>query len=77
LKNPHLVKERVDKGLSPELTKVTLTRSGKLDPKSKFFTTGEATKIVFCSPSMRGIQKKNSVRSNSRCLTEHLIVLTD
>jgi riboflavin biosynthesis pyrimidine reductase len=37
LKNPHLVKERADKGLSPELTKVTLTRSGNLDPKSKIF----------------------------------------
>jgi 5-amino-6-(5-phosphoribosylamino)uracil reductase len=58
-KDPRLVKERIDKGLPPELTKVTLTRSGNLNAKSKFFATGEAKKIVFCSPSMRGVLQQS------------------
>jgi 5-amino-6-(5-phosphoribosylamino)uracil reductase len=49
-KQPYLVERRRRKGLSPELIKVTLTNSGILDPKSKFFTAGDSAKIVLCRP---------------------------
>jgi 5-amino-6-(5-phosphoribosylamino)uracil reductase len=51
LEHPGLVEERVRRGQPAELTKVTLTKSGNLDPKSKFFTTGSTRKLVICPPS--------------------------
>ncbi|GAA4242022.1 hypothetical protein GCM10022254_73220 [Actinomadura meridiana] len=38
---------RAERGLPPDLTKVTLTWSGDLDPGSRFFTTGESPKLVY------------------------------
>ena len=43
--------ERVSRGLSPNPIKVTVTGGGHLDPGSKFFTAGEARKIVYTSPT--------------------------
>jgi 5-amino-6-(5-phosphoribosylamino)uracil reductase len=40
--------ERVRRGLPENPIKVTLTRGGKLDPGSRFFTAGDAPKLVFC-----------------------------
>ncbi|WP_319463444.1 RibD family protein [Micromonospora sp. RTP1Z1] len=40
--------ERVARGLPPSPAKVTLTASGDLDPTSRFFTMGDATKLVYC-----------------------------
>ncbi|GAB2973329.1 dihydrofolate reductase family protein [Amycolatopsis acidiphila] len=38
----------------PDPVKVTLTTSGKLDPGAKFFTTGDAAKLVYAaSPAVR------------------------
>ncbi len=39
---------RQSRGLTPDLIKVTITRSGDLDPDTPFFQVGEAEKIVFC-----------------------------
>src|SRR3954453_8781813 len=39
--------QRVARGLPADLTKVTLTWSGGLDPGARFFTTGEAPKLVY------------------------------
>ncbi|MCD8073374.1 MAG: dihydrofolate reductase family protein [Alistipes sp.] len=36
-------------GMEPELAKVTVTRSGELDPRSNFFTSGGGRKIVFAT----------------------------
>jgi 5-amino-6-(5-phosphoribosylamino)uracil reductase len=47
-KRPLISARRVMNGLAPELTKVTITRTGDLDPTSKFFATGEERKIVLC-----------------------------
>ena len=47
-KRPHLVEQRLRNGLRPELIKVTLTKSGNLEAESKFFTTGDAPKIILC-----------------------------
>ncbi|WP_406045610.1 dihydrofolate reductase family protein [Micromonospora sp. NBC_00898] len=40
--------ERVARGLPPSPVKVTVTASGDLDPAARFFTMGEATKLVYC-----------------------------
>ncbi|WP_446215602.1 RibD family protein [Micromonospora sp. IBHARD004] len=40
--------ERLARGLPPSPVKVTVTASGDLDPTARFFTMGEATKLVYC-----------------------------
>ena len=42
-----LRRERIDRGLSPDPVKVTLTASCRLSPEAKFFTRGDQEKIVF------------------------------
>jgi len=44
-------KERMQRGLSANPLKVTVTRSGILDPKANFFTVGEVSKLVYCGLS--------------------------
>lgn len=34
-------------GLTPDIAKVTLTRSGRLDPAARFFTTGSCARYLF------------------------------
>lgn len=45
-------RERVFRGLAPELIKVTITRCGHLDRNSRFFLVGEGLKIVYCPQSL-------------------------
>ncbi|HEY0248265.1 MAG TPA: dihydrofolate reductase family protein [Gryllotalpicola sp.] len=45
---------RLADGRSPSPWKVTVTASGELDPRSAFFTSGDATKLVFCPRSEAG-----------------------
>jgi len=40
--------ERVARGLEPSPVKVTVTCRGRLDPRGRFFTTGDAEKLVYC-----------------------------
>ena len=40
--------ERIARGQAPSPTKVTVTCSAQLDPTSRFFTAGEAEKLVYC-----------------------------
>ena len=40
--------ERLARGLPGTPVKVTVTESGRLDPASRFFTTGRTEKLVFC-----------------------------
>lgn len=42
-------KQRVARGWSPDLIKVTITNSGDLDPGARFFTTGDGPKLVYCA----------------------------
>ncbi|MGI5208519.1 RibD family protein [Spirillospora sp. CA-108201] len=46
--------QRVARGLPPDLTKVTLTWSGDLDPGARFFTTGESPKLVYAPAGTAG-----------------------
>lgn len=39
---------RLDAGKSPTPAKVTVTRTGDLDPEEPFFSTGDTTKLVYC-----------------------------
>lgn len=43
--------ERLVRGLPPTPAKVTLTNSGRLDPRSRFFTSGRTEKLVYCPTS--------------------------
>lgn len=46
----HRRDERVRRGQPPSPAKVTLTRTGDLDPNGRFFTTGEyVEKLVYCA----------------------------
>jgi 5-amino-6-(5-phosphoribosylamino)uracil reductase len=40
---------RVARGLHPTPLKVTLTRSGELDPDARFFRAGDVDKLVYCA----------------------------
>lgn len=46
LKDNALQQLRIGQGKSPEPTKIVLSRSGNLDPDSRFFTTGSGEKTV-------------------------------
>jgi 5-amino-6-(5-phosphoribosylamino)uracil reductase len=49
--------DRARRGLPPSPAKITVTRSGELDPVSAFFTAGEAEipRLVYCPPETSGI----------------------
>ena len=47
LRDPEARRRRAESGLRPDLTKVTLTASGRLDPTLRFFTEGDAEHFVF------------------------------
>jgi 5-amino-6-(5-phosphoribosylamino)uracil reductase len=44
--------QRRGRGLPAHPTKVTLTRSGDVDPSARFFTTGDAEKLVYTPSTM-------------------------
>jgi riboflavin-specific deaminase-like protein len=47
IRDPGRRAARVERGLPPDPLKVTVTASGDLDPASRFFTVGEAEKLVY------------------------------
>ncbi|MDR2911677.1 MAG: dihydrofolate reductase family protein [Alistipes sp.] len=47
IRDPKLRKKRVSEGRSADIMKVTVSGSGNLDPKLKFFTEGKGEKVVF------------------------------
>ncbi len=47
LRDPEARRRRAERGLRPDLTKATLTASGRLDPTLRFFTEGDAERYVF------------------------------
>lgn len=57
VRSPELVRERVAAGRPEQPVKVTLTRSGNLDPAASFFTVGAAEKLVYAPPGVvKGVQ---------------------
>ncbi|GAA1919223.1 RibD family protein [Nocardioides marmoribigeumensis] len=51
VRSPDLRAERLARGLPETPAKVTLTDSGRLDPRASFFTTGATEKLVFAGTS--------------------------
>jgi riboflavin-specific deaminase-like protein len=49
VRSERLRRERMDRGLPPSPVKVTLTGRGDLDPSARFFTVGDADRIVYCA----------------------------
>jgi 5-amino-6-(5-phosphoribosylamino)uracil reductase len=47
IRDPKLRKKRIREGRSPDIMKVTVSGSGKLEPTSRFFTEGQGEKVVF------------------------------
>ncbi|GLZ04719.1 hypothetical protein Acsp03_21850 [Actinomadura sp. NBRC 104412] len=45
-------KRRVERGMPPDLVKVTISASGDLDPDARFFTTGDSPKLVYAPPGV-------------------------
>jgi len=64
LRDPEARRRRARSGLRPDLTKVTLTGSGRLDPTLRFFTEGDAEIYVF---STRRLDKLNDVATVITC----------
>ncbi len=51
--------ERVARGLPPTPTKVTLTHEARLDPRARFFATGQTDKLVYCArPAVAGARER-------------------
>lgn len=48
VRSPDRRARRIARGLSASPAKVTVTRCGRLDARAKFFTAGEADKLVYC-----------------------------
>ena len=65
LRDDGMRRQRVAEGLPADLTKVVLTRSGRLDPAMRFFTEGDAEKIVFTQKELPDLQPYATVLSSS------------
>ncbi|MBF5028938.1 MULTISPECIES: RibD family protein [unclassified Micromonospora] len=48
VRSEHRRAARVTRGLPPSPVKVTVTGSGDLDPRARFFTAGDGLKLVYC-----------------------------
>ncbi|MDW3848482.1 RibD family protein [Micromonospora sp. BRA006-A] len=48
VRSEHRRAERAARGLPPSPVKVTVTGSGDLDPRARFFTAGDGLKLVYC-----------------------------
>jgi 5-amino-6-(5-phosphoribosylamino)uracil reductase len=56
---PDRRQERIERGLKPTPVKVTVSCHADLDPHSRFFTTGESEKLVYCpSPSFTAARSR-------------------
>lgn len=53
-----LRERRRERGLCESPVKVTLTRRGRLDPASSFFTTGVAEKLVYCASGSSRVARR-------------------
>jgi 5-amino-6-(5-phosphoribosylamino)uracil reductase len=49
VRSPERRGRRVSRGLAPSPIKVTVTSTAQLDPGARFFTTGGAEKLVYCT----------------------------
>ena len=74
LRDPQARERRRREGLRPDLTKVTLTRSGRLDPSLKFFTEGDADRVVFAERAIPELDGVATVIQDGGAVTPAFIV---
>ncbi|HIY69327.1 MAG TPA: dihydrofolate reductase family protein [Candidatus Alistipes intestinigallinarum] len=74
LRDPAVRARRVAAGLKPDLTKVTLTRSGRLDPALRFFTEGKADRHVFSEKKIPAVENLATVISSEGSITPAFVV---
>ena len=65
---------RRERGLPPDIAKVTLTGTGELSPGLRFFTEGEAERYVFSPHEIDSLQNIETVISTGEPITAKLIV---
>ena len=65
---------RRERGLPPDIAKVTLTGTGELSPGLRFFTEGEAERYVFSPHKIDSLQRIATVISTGEPITAKLIV---
>jgi len=73
LRDPEARRRRAERGLRPDLTKVTLTASGRLDPAMRFFTEGDAERYVFSTTELPELERLATIIPN-RTISAALIV---
>ena len=74
LRDPEVRARRAAAGLRPDLTKVTLTRSGRLDPALRFFTEGDADRYVFSEKEIPAVENLATVISSEGPITPAFVV---
>ena len=62
------------RGMRPDLTKVTLTHSGRLSPSMRFFTEGDADRYVFSEKELPELKGVAEVISSDGSITASAIV---
>lgn len=62
------------RGMRPDLTKVTLTHSGRLSPSMRFFTEGDADRYVFSERELPELKGVAEVISSDGSITASAIV---
>ena len=74
LRDPAVRARRAAEGLRPDLTKVTVTQSGKLSPQLRFFTEGDADRYVFSPADIPELKDIATVISSGGAVTAAYIV---
>lgn len=74
LRDPAAREQRLARGLHPDLTKVTVTRSGGLAPTMRIFTEGDANRYVFSQVKMPELKDIAEVISTDDSITASFIV---
>lgn len=74
LRDPEARARRIACGLPPEPAKVTLTASGDLDPRSRFFTEGTGEKIVFAARPLPALASVATVIRTDGPITPSVLI---
>ncbi len=76
IRDEEIRQKRAAAGLKPDIAKVTLTVSGKLDPTLRFFQAGNAEKYVFSTQTIPDLQEVATIISCCNPITAKTIVTT-
>lgn len=74
LRDEAVRQQRTSRGLKPDIAKVTVTRSGDLNPALRFFTAGDACRYVFSPEPLPALDAKAEIIVADEPITAALIV---